>query len=706
MKKARRVENKPPVQPKFGLLPPNFLSGNIFDSPRHGVFGHIDAVSPEVGIEGWVLDCASPGLAHAVDLLVGGALVATVRTSLEREDIAKQIGKPCHPGFRFSPEVLEQIRACDDNTQPVQIALQDGLGLFHLPDFLSTVGGVKSHWVDQRLLRLGRQDFAHSEAGRLLDRLETCATAASTLAERPLYPLSDRQVGHIEGVHSAGSGALWFIGWMRRDVQDEFPAVIVDRRRFPSAGAVMKYERADLDSGHVGVIGFLLTTWKPSAGGGTFHIYFGENAELQVSGGAGTRVLNADEILSQFESVRNLVTGGSVSSLRALLTSGGNWLPNNARAVGVAAEAALDKVVIVPSFGAFVEGWAICPTRRVKGFALKIGDCILQSDPLATYFRERADLASVFPDGGLYTANAGFGAVLVGPVTTADIGAALLKVIFTDDSSSVHAVDARIVRRFNPPEDSAPLLRQWPALQHEPFMPALARAAHRDWVENLSPPAPVMESSGRSVLVMVLPEDVSNLRAQVDLVSRYIFDAGAPEAIVFLARRREMRSEALRVVNDLNAERGINASLWLLSDDKAALALLPHILKHMSAERFVFCDLGVIPTPIGWRATLAYLDNPLKGVIVFEVVDPHGQPDRVGGALGAACFGWQTDEFLRWHQRTTFYAPGSTLDAAFLAGLPSVPKLSGAARRLEMRRLPRLIELIDASLREAEGASA
>lgn len=704
MKKTRKTASKlffTPVENGTAFLKPD-----IFDSPVVGHFGHIDIVSPDVGIEGWALDCALPGRPLDIELSVGGRVVASARTERVRTDIAEILGQPCAPGFKFDTGVFDLIREIQDNEAPIRLAVAGRDIEFDLSQHFPTVGACKKLWVDQRMARLTREDISHSDAAALLDRLEHHAEAAKLIAERPLFPIADLRVGRIEAFHAAGSGGLWFVGWMRRDVPAEFPAVIVERRRYPSAAAIMQYERPDLPTDYVGVIGFFLSTWKPAAGGTDFHVYIDAGTNAHLAGTPSLRSLNGAELLAQVESVTNAVSGGSVAALRSLLSSGGNWLPNNARAAGVAAEAALDKLIVVPGFGAFVEGWAICPTRRAKGFALKIGECVLQSDPGATYFRERADLASVFPDGALFTARAGFGAVLRGPVTASDIGGALLKVIYSDGTSSVHAVDARNIRRFNAQEDSASLLQQWPALEHEPFFPAFARAVHRDWQHELQPPSGAILARARSALVTVLPQNISNLRVLFDQYSRFMAAEPHPESLVFVARRRETRSETLRLVNELKEERSVPASLFFLDDEKSALALLPHMLGQLGIERFVFLEQGLLPTRQGWLASLAYLASPARAPLVLEVMDPHGAPDRIGGAHGACYFGWNLPDFSVWYQSAAVFVPGPALNRAFRDAVPTAPLCEQAARRIEQQRNPRLVELVDAALHMQSGSEA
>lgn len=702
MKKAMRKTADLPSS-SFASDIGTVLTGDIFDRPSTGLFGHIDSVTPQAGIEGWVLDCAAPDTALEVELLAGDRLIARVPVERRREDIADILKAPCSPGFLIGPEAFDMVRTLEDNFAPMVLRIAGRPAVFDLSGLFSTVGACKRLWVDQRLARLSREDVASAEAAGLLDRLEALSERAGAMAERPLFPLADLKVGRIEAFHSSGAGALWVVGWMRRDLGAEFPLVVVDKRRFPGATAMLHYERADLPSDHVGVIGFVLTHWKPVAGSGDFHLYVDERTNLHLSAAPGLRALSAEELLGQLESVRNVVSGGAMGALRGLLASDGNWLPNNARAVGIAAEAALDKVVLLPGFGAFVEGWAICPTRRPRGFALKIGDCILRSEAQTTYFRERPDLASVFPDGGLYVARAGFGAVLHGPLTTADIGTALLKVIYTEGTSSVHPVDGRVMRRFNADEDSAPLLHQWPALEHEGFFPAFARAVHRDWLGELQPPSPVVMQPARAALVIVLPQSASNMRALFETLSRHLFETEAPESIVFIAARRETRSESLRLVNELARERGVKASLYLMDDERAALTLLPAILGQIGVETFVYVDQGLLLTSRGWVAALAYLKLEVRAPLLLEIVDQHGEPDRVTGARGASCFAWDLSNFSRWLQTAEAYVPGATLDARFCRAVPGISVVENAARRIEIRRSPRLIELVDAALHRQGG---
>lgn len=64
--------------------------------------GHVDAIG-ENEIAGWAADDASPGKQVFVEVLVNGALVATLRCSIFREDLRKAGIGDGSKGFRFDP---------------------------------------------------------------------------------------------------------------------------------------------------------------------------------------------------------------------------------------------------------------------------------------------------------------------------------------------------------------------------------------------------------------------------------------------------------------------------------------------------------------------------------------------------------------------------------------------------------------------------
>lgn len=702
MKHKRRVKANGPTE----ALPARdaFLSAEISDHPLDGLRGHLDVVSPSWGIEGWVIDCAEKEHEIEVELLAGDEIIARTRTGLAREDVSEALDARCRPGFRFMPEAFDALKELVEVDLPVRVRVSGTHHLFRLEESYATVGAIQVAFFEASLARYVRSVPLGAEASLLLDGLARQVERAMETADRPLFPLSDQRMGRIENFYAAGGGALWFSGWGRRDLAAEFPAVIIDQRRYACAAATMQYERPDLPAQFTGLIGFILTSWKPSTRSGEYFMYIGEAGGQHFAIDPSARLLNAETLLAEFERVRASVSGAATVPLRALLTSGGNWLPNNAKAAGFAAEAAVDRVILVPGFGAFVEGWAICPSKKVTAFALKIGDCILSAEATSTFFKERQDLASVFPEGAAHVGQAGFGTVLNGAITASDVGTPLLKVLYSDGTSSVHGVDPRVVRRFNAMADSDALLRLFPAIQFESFFPAFAAAVQRDTVAALQPPMPVISNPTDTAVVVVCPASKSNTRLLFENIAQHV--SGLPDAppILILATRSDFRSEVMRLVHELRDQHHLKTSLFFIDDAGAALSLLPYVLFQLRIQRFVFLEKGVVLSREGWEAAREYFRKPSRGSILLEIGD--GGSSRAEGALGCSCFGWNSAEFALWSQRTPIYAPGPSLDQRLIHVGTMPPRIRGAARRLEQRKPQRLVELIDLALHRHDGGHA
>ena len=65
-------------------------------------------------------------------------------------------------------------------------------------------------------------------------------------------------------------------------------------------------------------------------------------------------------------------------------------------------------------------------------------------------------------------------------------------------------------------------------------------------------------------------------------------------------------------------------------------------IARLGAERFVHVGRGVVLNARGWREAALSVARRGHGIERFEILDDAGHPDRVDGALGAACFGWST----------------------------------------------------------------
>ena len=464
----------------------------------------------------------------------------------------------------------------------------------------------------------------------------------------PLQPVAANLRGFIETVAVDSSGVVWVCGWLAKDQPLEFPAILFDGRKHAAAVSLTSFPRADLPVQAHAVFGAILTDWRPGPGELELYLFFGEDLAFFQRGLKPVRVLETRAALEQFEQIRATCDRATALPLQRMITSAESWLPDTARAGGNA-QASVDRILLLGGFGCLVEGWALSPTKRIESFALRFGDVVLRSEPLATYHKARPDLAVTFPDFGPLLERAGFVAAFRGVIDIDDISEPILKLVFTDGTSANQVVPAGAMRRIGHSVAPEAALALFPSLRHERFFGDFARALQRDARARLGSCEPWRLAPAERVVVLAVPAD----RSDAFLLAEQLRQAGlANVGLVLLAERGGIRPEILAIFAGLEASLGLPCSLLFVEDIRYAFYLLAEALRAVGARRFVFLGQGVFLAPEGWRTALAALAGGDEGLHVF-VLAAEGQAP----ASMSDCFAWTA--------------------AGFAALLPQVPMVLG-----------------------------
>lgn len=513
-------------------------------------------------------------------------------------------------------------------------------------------------------------------------RLDMMREEAEDWLKTPLRAHSEFQRGFLETVAQDSSGLLWVSGWMHRDQPLEFPAVILDRQKYPAAVALTCFPREDLPSDAQGVIGALRADWRPSGPDSDIFLFFGEEMRFFQRAVKPLRLMDPRDAIEQFERVRAHCTGPLTAALQRLVASPENWLPDSARAAGFPAHAAVDRLMMLPGFGCLAEGWAMSPVKRVERLVLKCGARILHSDPLATYHRPRHDLREPFPAcGGSVTDRAGFVTVFRGRIEPEDFVDPMLKVVFTDGTSSNHAVPVPAMRQIGHSAAPEEALVLYPSLPHEAFFPEFAVALGREAASRIGGCEPwrVQRGAARAI-VFALPRDRSDLYLAFEEARDIAAGLADPPGFVFLAERGRARPDVLSLFLGVAEAAGGRApcSLFLLDDADYAFHHLDTVLEAVGARRFLFVAPGVDLTEEGWRKGLAALSRPpaassLSGDDVPEVLDVLEVEAAEGARAEADAFVWSAAALQAVLPRLPVFAGGRHGDNGLQdAGVPVV----------------------------------
>jgi len=675
----------------------------------------------QAGVRGWAVHLRNPLDPVTLELCVGKVVVATARTTLQREDIAAKLGTPAVAGFSFPPETM---RAAAGATNEIQDEITVRIAGAELK---LAAAGTPRTVAD--LLDSLRADLAPQPASTIADLellLDSLRTGAQALAGRPLLPLPENLQGYVETLAVDTAGQVWFMGWIRRGHVQEFSAVIVERRKFPAALAVMSYTRDDLPPDCCGLVGLIASGWRPSSATSNLHLFFGHEGRFFLKSHAPLRIIPVAELVAEYEGVRERCLGdGRAIALQRMLSSLECWVPTRSVAQSYATETSVDRILLVPGLGCLVEGWVLSPIKRIEGLRLRVGASVMSADANSLYWKPRPDLLDAFPGAVAMTARAGFVGLFVGDAEPEDFADPMLKIIFQGGHSTNAAIHPGVFRRLGHSANLEDALAFFPALQEEAFFPRFAEAAIRAERAAMNPPVPLCLAPSRRALVLVLPEDRCDLFLLFEELSEQCRLRAADtdeanlscggigiEAVVLVAASRRHRSDALWLFREFQSThgvtRGIACSLLVIDDAAQGFALLPDILREVGASRFVFVGPDVFLKPAGWERARQALASD-KGDLVFFGIESEAFEHRdLQSAPSARCFAWTTAAFIRWAIQAPAFLGGFFRDNGLFqpeAGSVVLHNTARAARFCPPTRTQEAVNaVVYAALEEAAAA--
>lgn len=612
---------------------PTLISASLFDQAAESVRGQIDKFDPVTGIEGWAVDLADTDTALIVELLIGDAVVAQTTAERSRPDIAEALNLNVMAGFAFPDDISDRI---------VEIAASGTRGILRIriagtayllpsltppPDLHLLLSGMSGLKTD------GYRGFD------MMARLSALRTETTDLLRQPLRPLPENSLGFIESIAIDEAGLVWIGGWMKRAVQADQPVVIVDRQKISGAMGLTMFERADLGDEAYGIIGVLHSDWRPSPQSELF-VYMGDGTSYLQS----LRPLNIvtkKSFTEHFAHRWPTCHTGHSSTLHYLLDHPDSWQPTDG-ASGPQVKASLEKVLVLPSFGCLVTGWALSPLKAIENFGLKFGSTILSCDTSSISFWPRPDLASLVPGCDLLTDRAGFVAIFRGAIPPRDLDNPIIKVLLSDGSASNHSVDMKVVQRLGRATSIDKVLHLYPSLRSESFFREFAAAVRQDARELAEAADPFKISACTRAMVLGVPAERSDAFLLFENIGHRVRGRRHGPGLVFIAGRGATRHTVIGLFQELAASTELPCSLFFVDDPAGSSYALPGILNQVGADRFAFAAPGVLLTDEGWAAATAR-DEGLT-LITIEDAASHAQ----GDGLSLDCFAWNSAKLAEW----------------------------------------------------------
>ncbi|MCO6419948.1 hypothetical protein JYK14_27855, partial [Siccirubricoccus sp. KC 17139] len=512
--------------------------------------------------------------------------------------------------------------------------------------------------------------------------LAAARAAAAALPE----PARGEEAGYIEAFGGLPGGPLWLFGWMRPAAGPLFPCRIGTAGVLLPAGmAIAWMSRPDLPEGAVAFAAALDTAWRPDGDRPQPRLRFGAEGKAELRSLATTQWLDPAACAQRLVAASGGLQGPLLRPLLRLSAATNPWAPDAPDAAALGLKAQVDRLLVVPGFGALAMGWSLSQAEPLQPHLLRLGEEVLPLLPQSLSRLPRPDLLDAAGGAQAVTQAAGFVAVFRGQADPHALQEASLRFATpggTGLGQRIAPTQLRVIGHSAAPEE---LMNIYPGLEHEPFFPELARAlgaagaAAALRAEPLTP----LPRAPEALILALGPDraDAALLLSELGLLA-----ARRPDlpALVLLLGTGAARAIALAGLGEIGAP----AAVFALPDAAQAPHALPGILGALGTDRFALVGPGIFPSEAGWDALLDALatHSPLPLALPLR-----GQPARREGE-GLGAFAWRQAEFLAWLREQP--APlGGMQSGALRLPAERQPVPAGATALPGRRRLPSRLTL-------------
>lgn len=664
------------------------LSGSLTQDDPTSLRGNVDLVTATDGIVGWLIDVKAPDKRHRLELFVGERLIAGCETVLFRDDLGFSDVPEMSPGFRFPPTSLLRLFEIPPAERPARLTVRVANTGFVLgssrPLNMDFVLGLAEQIAESR------PEQAHLNPHDFLLSLQDRRTFASALLSRPFRPQAGDGVGYLELLCPVATDLVFIVGWLRSKQPIDFAGVIVAGQKFPAGIRGFLYPRPDLPGEATGFAALIRTTWRP-ASEATFTVYWGAERPNFIQSNKDWRMISLGEAERWLEELTVKVAGPELGGIQRTLALQNSWDPSDSSQARLALHHGIDRMLVVPGFGVFVQGWLLSPLKRVRNLALRLGEQVMQSDPRCFSVVSRPDLSVPYPALADATPTAGFNAVFRGNAEPGD--RPLLKLQFEDGSSLVLPVNPGVIRTCNRSGQLASLMALCPSLPHEPFFDEFTLAYGQTVRAVAREVRMIATEPCRKGVVVAIPlqsDDMylalASLQSEIGVLPR---DVG----IVVVGTSSHPRPQLLARLDDLRRRSGRAISLIETPDPGFILWSLGTVLAALGIENFWFVAPSLLPTAAGWRAASERFAQDRSALELFlTALDANGAEEPT-----SLSFAWNSRDFSAWIASAPVFLGGFFKDN-LLPSEPTPARHSGTVAVLQHMQASSGIRLIDARI--------
>jgi hypothetical protein len=602
-----------------------------------GVCGAVDSFDPQLGLSGWCANLAEGAQLVELELLVNGVAIARTTTGSRRADICDLLEIEGDFGFCFEALLFDPFL--------INKTVFDAKGYAIRVVGASVILPRSEAVTDLAALLYAREAYLQIDDGEgLIEELTDLQDKAAVLLFQPLRKSAGGSDGCIESIAYGDNRIVWFVGWMARGHASNLSAIILDRCKYKAGLKLAFYQRPDLP-GSVGVVGAMSTDWRPSPSTEAL-IAFGDHAEYHFKTLRPLRTIKIADALGLLAGGQEKESQYLARQLTALAHANDGWSIETPAARKI--KLAVDAAAALDGFGVFAKGWVVSPARAIKGFALKLGDRVFNSDPKTLYFTPRPDLAPAFPGCASAIDRAGFCCVFRGEIAGAAFDDATLKIVYDDNSSTHHQLADLVVNKIMAGDDGASLLEFYPLLERESFFDDFAHAYYSLCEKAYGRVSgDIVESCG-AALIFVAPTERRRLYYFFESLRHNLSSrSGQGVGLVIVASDTLRHGETRELFAEISEVFVGPSSLMFVRDVDCALWGLASVLTMLETRRFAFFGPGVLLEDMGWASLADSLSGPDE-LRFMEIGDPSAawaQPEASSEA-----FVWSTQAYVDWRR--------------------------------------------------------
>jgi hypothetical protein len=622
------------------------ISADFKDSSPFQIWGHVEGYVEDEGLVGWAVNL-SDTTPLDVELLLDDAAIGRTSCTYLREDVAAAAGKKIEQrtGFRFPPSSFSHWRKYSDliENSRIKIKLANKPLLLPGPE-LSLADVLKSSSTSEAAIS--------SDTYSLLDELRN---SAHELLSNPFRPHDEKNQGYVEAVSIDEEGFIWLVGWIRDGGVFDFPCVVVDKKKIPAGLTISTYEREDLPKYAVGFIGVLTANWLPNLYSEIF-IYFGPEGEYHLRSVSPLKLLQHREMLSRFESLRPFSKAHRYTPLSTLMYSERSWTLSTETETEV--KVAVDRALMLPGFGIFVEGWILTPLREVRSLKIRCGQVVLNVKEGNLIFKPRPDLLAVYPGEFVAVEKAGFIGVFEGHVSPSDVKSLLLKIIFVEGNSINVEISTNVIRRIGHSAQLDSLLALFPSLESAEFFSRMSSAYRGLVYSGTKQLERASVKRAKSACIFVVPKERHDIHLLFDEIKYYSAKNLPPECgLVFVASVNQRHGEMSGLLASLEKVVPNPCSLFFVQNSELAIYSLPEITLLTQTSNFCYMGSNIFLSKSGW----AHLTEAMNfsGLVFLEICLP-SQPE-FSAKTSSLAFSWSANELRRWLLEEPFLISGEFL---------------------------------------------